>query len=291
MKDYLVILAGSPRGGEATWRSLYKYVIDYLDADLALCCSDKWDRNNSLFKKANYIWTFEEMDNYSKYYKKHFNGSWKEYFDLSKDADGKETGLYSSGFVHFVFKDIVKKQYLDILKQYKNIIYTRFDQFHTEYHPKIKEDKIYIPEGEDYFGICDRHAGFPSKYSEKFLGICEYINHKDALLTKRDHINCETTFEDHLMHEGIAKKVKRYKRTQFTASLKNEHTNWRVAKYRVYFKKKLMMKYPGEFMKSLNNGIKKHGLAKTFFREKALTINYLYLLFRINLGKIKKFNL
>ena len=90
---------------------------------------------------------------------------------------------------------------------------------------------------------------------------------------------------------SLKRMAKRFKRTQFTASLKNEHTNWRVAKYRVYFKRKLMMKYPGEFMKSLNNGIKKHGLTKTFFREKALTINYLYLLLRINLGKIKKFNL
>ena len=37
MKKYLTVLAGNPRGGEQTWESLYKYVINHLDSDLALC--------------------------------------------------------------------------------------------------------------------------------------------------------------------------------------------------------------------------------------------------------------
>tara|TARA_B110000008_G_scaffold195924_1_gene194481 strand:- start:69 stop:203 length:135 start_codon:yes stop_codon:yes gene_type:complete len=37
MKKYLTVLAGNPRGGEHTWESLYKYVIDHLDSDLAIC--------------------------------------------------------------------------------------------------------------------------------------------------------------------------------------------------------------------------------------------------------------
>ena len=45
-KNYLVILAGSPRGGEKTWHSLYKYVVDPLNADLALCTSDKWNQES-----------------------------------------------------------------------------------------------------------------------------------------------------------------------------------------------------------------------------------------------------
>ena len=40
-KNYLVVLAGSPRGGEKTWESLYKYVLNPLNADLAICWSDK----------------------------------------------------------------------------------------------------------------------------------------------------------------------------------------------------------------------------------------------------------
>ena len=51
MKDYLIILAGSPRGGEETWNSMYKYVKEPLNADLAICCSDRWNQDTSLFKK------------------------------------------------------------------------------------------------------------------------------------------------------------------------------------------------------------------------------------------------
>ena len=53
MKDYLVVLTGSPRGGEVTWNYLYKNVLDVLDADLALCTTDKFLENNSLFQKQN----------------------------------------------------------------------------------------------------------------------------------------------------------------------------------------------------------------------------------------------
>ena len=34
-KKYLIILGGSPRGGEKAWNSLYKFVKNNLDADLA----------------------------------------------------------------------------------------------------------------------------------------------------------------------------------------------------------------------------------------------------------------
>ena len=287
MKEYLVILAGSPRGGEATWNSLYKYVIDYLDADLAICCSNKWDTNISLFKKAKHIWTFEEMDDYSDYYNNNFSGNWREYFDLGVDEDGVETGLYSSGSIHFVFKDFIRKNYLDLVTNYKNIIYTRFDQYYVDYHPKITTDQIYIPEGEDYFGICDRHAAFPSKYTNQFLNICGYIDNPKSLLTNRSYINCETTFKDHMVYEGLNSKIKRYPRSQFTASLQGEHTNWRVAKYRIYFKKDLMTKYPGEFMNSLNNLINESTFFKALIKESVLTLNYLYLKSRIWLGKFK----
>lgn len=287
MKEYLVILAGSPRGGEATWNSLYKYVIDYLDADLAICCSNKWDTNISLFKKAKYIWTFEEMDDYSDYYKNNFSGNWREYFDLGVDEDGVETGLYSSGSIHFVFKDFIRKNYLDLVTNYKNIIYTRFDQYYVDYHPKITTDQIYIPEGEDYFGICDRHAAFPSKYTNQFLNICGYIDNPKSLLTNRSYINCETTFKDHMVYEGLNIKIKRYPRSQFTASLQGEHTNWRVAKYRIYFKKNLMTKYPGEFTNSIYNLINESTFFKALIKESLLTLNYLYLKCRIWLGKFK----
>lgn len=283
LKDYLVILAGSPRGGESTWSSLYKYVVDYLDADLAICCSDKWNQNISLFEKAKYKWIFPEFQDYFQYYEKNYNGTWKEYFDT-----GIETGLYTSGSVHFVFKDIILKNYLKILKSYKFIIYTRFDQKHTDFHPKGLESKILIPTGEDYFGVCDRHAMFPSSLSENFLNICNYINLKESLRQVEKFNNCETTFKQHLIKEKLISRVVRYDRSQFTTSLKGEHTNWRVAKYKLYFFNKLMIKYPDEFINSISNLIKVKGILYVLTNESRLLVNYYYLGLRKKLGKLKK---
>ena len=56
MSRYLVITAGSPRGGEATWDSLYENVLNPLNADLAIATSkDYVDESLSLFKKQNIL--------------------------------------------------------------------------------------------------------------------------------------------------------------------------------------------------------------------------------------------
>ena len=285
LKDYLVILAGSPRGGEDTWTSLYKYVVDFLDADLAICCSDKWNQDISLFQNADYKWIFPEFVNYFDYYDSNFDGSWMKYFE-----SGKDTGLYTSGSVHFVFKDIILKNYLKILNSYQYIIYTRFDQKYTDYHPKGLQNTILIPEGEDYFGICDRHALFPSEFSEEFFDICNYINKESSLNPKDNFNNCKTTFKRHLISNNIFKNVVRFDRSQFTTSLKGEHTNWRIAKYKLYLFNKLMIKYPDEFISSMKNLISKKGLLYVFNNELRLLINYIYLISRRVLGKLKNKN-
>ena len=61
------------------------------------------------------------------------------------------------------------------------LAHSRFDQFYTDYHPKFKGNKIWIPEGEDYFGICDRHAIISNKFVEKYFSIGKFLSSKKAL--------------------------------------------------------------------------------------------------------------
>ena len=91
----------------------------------------------------------------------------------------------------------------------------------------------------------------------------------------------------HLEHVGVLNNVSRYKRSQFTSTLKGEHTNWRVAKYRIYFKKKLMTKYPDEFLESMKNLIEKKGTLLALMKETRLVLNYIYLKTKITFGKLK----
>ena len=181
---YLTVLAGSPRGGELTWQSLYRNVLNPLNSDLAICTGNKWLDSQSFIKRANYLWNFEEPEDWFQYYRENFQGNWEEYFNL-----GKNTGLYNSGSIHFALKDIVLRNHLKVLMKYDTIIYTRFDQFYIDEHPHLDNSNIWIPEGEDYFGICDRHSVVPTHKIEEFLDICSYINKPEALNVDSDYLN------------------------------------------------------------------------------------------------------
>lgn len=282
MKEYLVILAGSPRGGEATWNSLYKNVIKTLNADLAICTTSNFVNESSLFKNSNYQWIIKNYQDFFDYYRTNFKGNWKEFFEL-----GMNTGLYSSGSIHFIFKDFILKNYLNILKGYKYIIYSRFDQYYMYPHIKGNPNKILIPSGEDYKGLCDRHVIFPSEYSELILDICKFIDSSDIDKLKGEFLNCEVTYQKQLDKNNCLNLVERYARTQFTTSLPGEPTNWRIAKYKIYFFNKLLLKYPDEFLDSVFNVTKELGVIKTFSRNPVLVLNYKFLKIKDILGKFK----
>ena len=286
MNKYLIVLAGSPRGGENTYISMYKNVMEHLGADLAICTTeDMYDDKISLFDKSDYQWILKNYENFFDYYREKFDGNWREFFDK-----GKGTGLYESGSIHFVFKDFILRNYLDILEKYDFVIYSRFDQYYLKSHIEGNSEKILIPSGEDYFGVCDRHAVVPRKYIEKFLNICEYINSPSSLNYDGKYLNCETAYLEHLKHEGILDGIKRYPRTQFTSSKKEDKTNWRIPKYRMYLFKNLWIKYPDEFIDSCKNLRDSMGLFSFILKYHIFATNYFYLLIRRYLGKLKKLN-
>jgi hypothetical protein len=276
---YLVILAGSPRGGERTWSSLDKYVLKHLNADLAIC-TDVDIKSSYLINLAKHVWMTEKYDDFSEYYKKNFSGNWEEYFKL-----GFDTGLYNSGMIHFAFKDIVRNTSSHVIQEYDYIIYSRFDQFYTDYHPKLSGNNIWIPEGEDYFGICDRHAVFPSEFANDFLNICGFINSKVALKYDSSYLNCETTFFNQLQENNQINTVKRFDRLQFTSAVEGDKTNWRIPIMRVYGISKLYMKYPNEFMLSVKNLLRTKNIFKATLKEPLLVLNYFYLKSRITFGR------
>lgn len=284
MDKYLTILAGNPRGGEQTWQTLYDKVLTPLHSDLAILTGEKWLDSQSFLKESKYKWILDEPDNWFHYYENNFTGNWKEYFNL-----GKNTGLYNSGSIHFAIKDIVLKNYLSVLKNYDYIIYTRFDQFYVDTHPSHQGESIWIPKGEDYFGICDRHAVVPSQYVENFFSICSYIDSKASLKSTDKLLNCEVSYKNFLEYSELIQKVQRYERAQFTASLPDDFTNWRVPEYKIYFYGNLMIKYPDEYINSISNIKNKYGSFKSLLKLDVLYLNFIYLNLRKFLGRLKRF--
>lgn len=169
----LVLMWGNLRGGERAWESFYKNVLDVNNADLALMVgdTDEFYMNATLFDRAKYHWKFNEYDDWADAITilNHNSTSWQDRllplvrFDSGILGGMKYSSYYGSGAIalvvrHFMYAAI--KQY-NLDQKYDRFIITRTDHYYTCEHD-ISElqpaDNVYIPEGENYFGICDRHA-------------------------------------------------------------------------------------------------------------------------------------
>ena len=283
-EKYLIVLGGSPRGGEKAWNSMYKYVKDHLKADLAICTGKKWLNNQSFIEKADYDWTFEEDTDWSKYYSKNYDKQWVQAFEL-----GRNTGLLESGFIHFAIKDIILDEHIEEVEKYDYIIYSRFDQMYINYHLHGYDQNILIPEGEDYFGIGDRHILIPSTLAKDYFGILKFFLKNYNEFKHINYLNCETVNKLHLESFVKEESIFRTKRIQFTVAEKNDQTNWRKAKYKIYFLRNIKLKYPDEFLKALENFAIAFNTSKINFTNIAFLINYYYLLLRKSLGSLMSY--
>ena len=291
MNKFLVILTGSPRGGLKTWNSLFKNIIDPLNADLAICFGNKFLKKDNFFlvQKATFDWTFEEPNNWSTYYQDNYSKKAIDFLISGSDygmAGGIDDNT-GSGAIVSALKDIIYKNHIEIIEDYDFIIHTRADQYYIDKLPEIKDNEILIPKGEDYFGICDRFILFNSKFAKSYFSLCNFLENAQDKNLSPDFVTPESVLLSHLKNENLYSHVKRIDRINFTVTLKNEHTRWRVAKYNLYLKS-LMIKYPDEFLDSMANLRKKYGFYKFLLKDIVLALNFYYLILRKVLGKLKK---
>lgn len=252
----LVILIGNARGGEQTWKTLYKNLIDIYEADLLLCFGKTEHKQNTLYQKANYIFELDEYSDWSEYYNIYFNNNWKNSFLCGKDnglAGGLE--LYNgSGAIIFAFRHFLKTQCLDIINLYDRIILTRSDYFYLYHHPILPNDRIWIPEGEDYGGITDRCHIFPSKLYKEILGVVEYMDSDIGFKQiSQMNPNPEQVLKVSFEFYNILNLVHRYKRCQFTVATQNDTTRWQKANIKLLNYDDLYIKYINEYTLAINN--------------------------------------
>lgn len=291
MSKYLVILTGSPRGGVKTWKTLFDLIINPLNADLAICFGDSFinKENSYLVSKAKFDWTFEEPKNWKNYFEKHYSVNAIDFLLKGSEygmAGGLDSNTGSGGIVSAV-KDIIYRNHMETLFKYDYIIHTRADQYYVDSLPIFDKDDILIPQGEDYFGICDRFILLHKSYAEKYFSLCKFLEHSEEKGLIPNIVSPESTLLGHLKNEKLYKNIKRIKRINFTVTKKNEHTRWRVAKYHLYFKS-LMIKYPDEFVDSMENLKNKVGIIYFIIKNPVLCFNFYYILFRRYIGNVKK---
>lgn len=257
----LVILLGNARGGEQAWESMFNHLIEPYNADLALCFGKSNDHSSILYKNAKYIWEIDEYENWRQYYEINFpSGKWENLF-LKNTHESFAGGIDShqgSGAVVLAFRHFLINNYEHILKLYDRIILTRSDHLHIKNHPILKNDNIYIVEGEDYGGICDRHHIFPSKYSKVMLGGASYMSSELGYLMLKDkNLNTERFFKYYFQYNLILDKIVRFERTFFCVARTDEQT--RGSKGFLYIPgfTEIKAKYLDEYHMAMLNLVKK----------------------------------
>ena len=239
----LIVLLGSARGGEETWKSMYKYLLEPLSADLALLFGKTSDKKASLYKKAKFIWEIEEYSDWWDYYTKYFSN---RIYDIYKhnEIEGLGGGIgkfRGSGAIIFALRHFLKNNFKNVLLNYDRIILTRSDFYYIDFHPNLKNDAFYILEGEGYGGVTDRHHIFPSSMTDKILSINEFLDKKENykyLLTK--NLNPERALTEYYKNINIFEQIKFCKRVQFIVAKRNESKRWSYTKgYKFNIKKNI----------------------------------------------------
>ena len=264
----LVIIMGNLRGGEKAWESLYKNVLDVNNADLALMIGEESPNatqslypNNTLSKRARYVWTFPEY------------GDWADAVDLingtgwrqdilprfkrvkSSGVFGGIKGCPGSGAIIFMIRWFLNQRLQDdnILEQYDRFVITRSDHYYQCPHIfadlDLNNNKMYIPEGEDYGGYTDRHLVVSRENIYEALDIFPELLRRPYILTdgrkNRGGANPEYILKRVWGEHNLT--VSKLKRTFFTTATANDTTRWQKAGDPVPGVEGLFKKYRNEF--------------------------------------------
>ena len=288
LKDTLIILSGSPRGGQATWKSMVKNLQEPLDADVAVLYGDNFKLPKYLYDIAKYNWEFDEPANWRHYLLKYYSEDLPNFFirGVENGLAGID-GLKGSGAIIFSLLDILFQNHLETLLKYKHVIYTRFDQYYFMTYKDILKNEIQIPEGEDYFGINDRFIVLPNSSIESFFSICRSIESKYSKLDY-EFLNTNSVLNEHIKYLSKNFEIKRTRRVMATVASKGDETRWRKAELNFFSKRNLKFKYPGEFMQSISYLLESPQSLRTYFKNIPSILQFLYLSLRIKLGPYKK---
>jgi hypothetical protein len=234
----LVVVMGNIRGGELAWESLYKNVLDLNLADLALVVGERApaNRTSSLYKRAKYLYEFPEFDDWTKAIDL-INGTlWRDellaYSSRENGLFGAADGRIGSGAVIFMARWYVQKAIVKykLTEKYDRFVLTRSDHFYGCEHDLslLDESFMWVPEGQDFDGVTDRHVVANSQQITKALDIYPNPVHYPSKYVDSIwfHRNPEQLIKRRWIEENLWDDTKRFDRVMFTCADAGDQTRW-----------------------------------------------------------------
>jgi hypothetical protein len=262
----LVIVTGGLRGGELAWTSLYENLLDVNQADLAVISEDPVpDRyqNASLFQRAKYLWKVPNYDDWADAMDLIYNSSaWRgSLFSMYRGGGnimlGGVKGVKGSGAIVFMIRWFLSQrlQELNLTKVYDRFVVTRLDHYYLCPHDlrTLNINYLWVPEGENYRGICDRHFVCSRDYILQALNILPpLLLHPEEYRKQLTHqrYNSERFLKHRWAEEGLLPLIRRFHRNMFTCATPQDSSRWSVASPDPVAQG-VHVKYPEEYEASL----------------------------------------
>lgn len=259
----LVIILGETRTFELTYDNFKMNVLDELNADLCICIGVKSNYNydNPFYNNAKYKFIYEELDDYGKSFDYVYDivtkdksiydeGTnkirlhWREFLKIKdqllggiNDDNNPQTGSGSILIFYrwFLLYNLIKN---DIINKYDKFIITRSDFIYQLPHPKMflfKNEYIYIPNGEHYGGLTDRHVILSKNNIIQYLDIlnCFILKSNDYYdkMKQFNHWNIERLIMFHLQQHNIFHLVKEMPYIMYAVRNKNGTSRWSLGEY------------------------------------------------------------
>ncbi|KXZ51745.1 hypothetical protein GPECTOR_11g191 [Gonium pectorale] len=131
----------------------------------------------------------------------------------------------------FLLKNLFESKVVD---KYDYFIVTRSDYYYVKPSPRMppymNPNHIWIPEGEDYGGITDRHIVVSRKHVYAALNLMEpIIKDPNGLLKEMEGYqewNLERYIKFRFEKQGILRHVRRFPRIMYAVRTSNTSTRW-----------------------------------------------------------------
>ena len=247
----LVCILAETRAYKITWPSFKNFVLDPLRADLLLCISvpDNYEFSNPYWQFAKYRFAtpefldwgdaFDEAQRVESKNDTNLNlPNWRILLDIKDQWLGgiKGPGQHSGSagiLIYYRWYLLKKIESEGLLDKYDRFIVTRSDFIWETAHPPVSHlnvENIWIPDGEGYGGVTDRHVILSKENIISYLKILSpIINDPDTLFSEmrgKDNWNLEQFIDYSLEREGVKSSVRFFPYVMYSAREWSGTTSW-----------------------------------------------------------------
>lgn len=241
MERVLVCILAQTRAHQVAWPSFKRHVLDELSADLALAVTldENYDYVNPYWQHAKYRWTSYQPADIGDTFDLAQRWLWNQDDVTPPDwrAMLRIKGIWQGGIqtadpqpsfsANLLFSRWLLLHGLGedgILERYDRFVVTRSDFVWLCPHPPMSvldRDSIWIPDGEHWGGLCDRHLVVSREDAVDVLNLIDDILLRpDELYEEMKHLsgmNLEVFLKNHLERRGLLPRVKLFPYVMYTA--------------------------------------------------------------------------